>query len=196
MERCFEMAIVGIDTDIVGKAKAKRGRPKKNRDAPLCEKCHKAMTHIGGSLYECKDCNTTVCVSGVGSVPTIPPEENWCPAPPDPKGCKDPGILSLRLKRPLGLEHICIGADQVRTIMSDATIACPKHYIEGRKYEPIDVAEDWGLDKDAYLFNAFKYIARAGRKGSEEEDLLKAVYYLQRRVATIQKAKRGVESRI
>ena len=40
----------------------------------------------------------------------------------------------------------------------------PSHYVEGRKYEPRRVAEDWGLVNDAYLFTAFKYIARAGRK--------------------------------
>lgn len=40
----------------------------------------------------------------------------------------------------------------------------PRHYTEGRQYEPRRVAEDWGLVEDAYLFTAFKYIARAGRK--------------------------------
>lgn len=43
-------------------------------------------------------------------------------------------------------------------------VSNPKHYTEGRKYEPRKVAEDWGLVDDAYLFTAFKYIARAGRK--------------------------------
>lgn len=61
-------------------------------------------------------------------------------------------------------------------------VSNPRHYTEGRKYEPIDVAEDWGLDKDAYLFNALKYISRAGRKGDATEDLKKARYYLDRRI--------------
>ena len=52
----------------------------------------------------------------------------------------------------------------------------PAHYAEGRKYEPIDVINDWGLDFD--LGNVVKYISRAGRKGSMIEDLEKAAVYL------------------
>lgn len=66
--------------------------------------------------------------------------------------------------------------------MENDNVNHPSHYCEGRKYEPVDVAEDWGLDKDAYLFNAFKYIARAGRKGPMLQDLEKAVWYLNRRI--------------
>ena len=62
----------------------------------------------------------------------------------------------------------------------------PKHYVDGRKYEPIDVAEDWNLDKDAYLFNAFKYIARAGRKDDALEDLKKSRFYLDRRIRRLE----------
>ena len=61
----------------------------------------------------------------------------------------------------------------------------PDHYGgESNKYETIKVAEAWGMDKDAYLFNALKYISRAGNKpGSDEvEDLEKAVWYLERRI--------------
>ena len=52
---------------------------------------------------------------------------------------------------------------------------------------PVDVAEDWGLDKDAYLFNVFTYICRAGRKGDTLEDLKKARFYLDRRIMTLEK---------
>ena len=38
----------------------------------------------------------------------------------------------------------------------------PSHYAEGRKYEPIDVIEDWELGFN--LGNTVKYISRAGRK--------------------------------
>lgn len=64
----------------------------------------------------------------------------------------------------------------------------PKHYNTG-KYEVIDVADDWGLDKDAYLFNAFKYIARAGKKdpSKELEDLKKAQWYLNRKISNLEK---------
>ena len=59
--------------------------------------------------------------------------------------------------------------------MSD-NVKHPKHYSGGREYEPWDVIADWGLDFD--LGNVVKYISRAGRKGSEAEDLLKAEQYL------------------
>jgi len=55
----------------------------------------------------------------------------------------------------------------------------PSHYCEGRKYEPMDVIADWDLD--FFLGSALKYIARAGRKPgcSKEQDLEKAIEYLQ-----------------
>lgn len=59
----------------------------------------------------------------------------------------------------------------------------PQHYGGDTTYEVIKVAEAWGLDKDAYLFNVLKYIARAGKKGSKQEDLEKADFYLDRRIA-------------
>lgn len=63
----------------------------------------------------------------------------------------------------------------------------PAHYIAGRKYEPVDVAEDWGLDKDAYLFNVFTYIARAGRKDDILQELKKARWYLDRRIKCLER---------
>lgn len=61
----------------------------------------------------------------------------------------------------------------------------PPHYTQG-KYEVIDVLEDWKLDKDAYLFNVVKYIARAPYKGELLEDLKKARYYLDRRIKMLE----------
>ena len=61
----------------------------------------------------------------------------------------------------------------------------PQHYVEGRCIEPIDVIEDWGLDRDHYLANVLKYISRYGRKDSGEDPKLclkKAMFYLQRRI--------------
>jgi len=51
-------------------------------------------------------------------------------------------------------------------------------------YEVIKVAEAWGLDQDAYLFNLLKYIARAGKKNpaTRAEDLRKGRFYLDRRI--------------
>ncbi len=62
----------------------------------------------------------------------------------------------------------------------------PAHYGNGAGdlYEAIKVIEAWGLG--FHLGNAVKYIARAGKKGDEIEDLRKAVWYLQRHIAQLQ----------
>lgn len=65
-------------------------------------------------------------------------------------------------------------------------VARPSHYTEGRKYEPLDVIEDWGLG--FHLGNALKYISRAGRKSNEIEDIEKAVFYLERHIKIISTA--------
>ena len=53
----------------------------------------------------------------------------------------------------------------------------PKHYNMG-KYEVIDVIEDFGLNFN--LGNVIKYIARAEHKGNRQQDLEKALFYLER----------------
>lgn len=58
----------------------------------------------------------------------------------------------------------------------------PAHYGGDTTYETWKVAEAWGLDEDAYLFNVLKYISRAGKKGAKQEDLEKAEAYLKRRI--------------
>lgn len=73
--------------------------------------------------------------------------------------------------------------------VTDDAVNRPSHYCEGRKYEPADVAEDWGLDKDAYLFNVFTYIARAGRKDDIVQDLEKARWYLDRRIKCLKESR-------
>lgn len=57
-------------------------------------------------------------------------------------------------------------------------INSPEHYAKGRKFEPIDVIEDWELG--FHLGNVLKYISRVGRKGDTEENIKKAIYYLNR----------------
>jgi hypothetical protein len=54
----------------------------------------------------------------------------------------------------------------------------PAHYGGDTPYEAIKVIEAWGLG--FHLGNAVKYISRAGKKGSEIEDLKKARWYLDR----------------
>lgn len=66
----------------------------------------------------------------------------------------------------------------------------PNHYGgEQNPYEVIKVCEAWDLDKDAYLFNVVKYVARAGKKNlsKELEDLEKAAFYLNRKIANLKK---------
>jgi hypothetical protein len=66
----------------------------------------------------------------------------------------------------------------------------PEHYGgDGNPYEVFNVLEAWKLDKDFYLGNVIKYIARAGKKDAskEVEDLEKALVYLQRRISELKK---------
>jgi len=56
----------------------------------------------------------------------------------------------------------------------------PHHYCHGRKYEPIEVIDDWNLGFN--LGNAVKYLSRAGRKENALEDLKKAAWYIDREI--------------
>lgn len=61
----------------------------------------------------------------------------------------------------------------------------PSHYRGDRKFEPIEVIEDWGLNYR--LGNAVKYISRNGRKPGEDriEGLRKSIWYLEREIAAL-----------
>lgn len=61
----------------------------------------------------------------------------------------------------------------------------PDHYKGDRKYEPIAVIEDWGLNYR--LGNAVKYLSRNGRKPGEDprEGLRKAIWYIEREIAAL-----------
>ena len=64
----------------------------------------------------------------------------------------------------------------------------PNHYGGSENpYEAIKVIEAWNLD--FLLGNSIKYISRAGKKNpeKEKEDLLKAIWYLNRRIENIEK---------
>ena len=64
----------------------------------------------------------------------------------------------------------------------------PEHYGgQDNPYEVVKVCEAWGLDKDAYIFNVVKYVARAGKKDNELQDLRKALDYLQREIEHYEK---------
>ena len=71
--------------------------------------------------------------------------------------------------------------------MSD--VERPDHYVRGRKFEPLDVIEDWGLHKNHHLACVIKYMARYGRKDQDNPltDLKKAMFYLQREICRREK---------
>jgi len=74
--------------------------------------------------------------------------------------------------------------------MSKEMVNHPNHYGGAENnYEVIKVCEAWDLDKDAYLFNVVKYVARAGKKdpAKELEDLKKAAFYLDRKIKNLEK---------
>lgn len=65
----------------------------------------------------------------------------------------------------------------------------PKHYASKSGKDIIDWCEDFGLMGNAYVFNIFKYLARAGRKAgnSELQDALKAKVYIERYIDAIKR---------
>jgi hypothetical protein len=54
------------------------------------------------------------------------------------------------------------------------------HYASGKDYDIIDVIRDYDLN--FCRGNIIKYVARAGKKKDELQDLLKAQDYLQREI--------------
>ena len=72
--------------------------------------------------------------------------------------------------------------------MSDIINDAPHYGGVDNPYEVIKVAEAWGLDKDAYLFNVLKYIGRADKKGASLQDHKKARYYLDRKITNMENA--------
>ena len=89
------------------------------------------------------------------------------------------------VKIKLGDDPMCDAIRDCTMKYMDDKINHPKHYCEGRKYEPWDVIKDWSLDYD--LGCAVKYISRAGRKDESKklEDLEKAKAYLQHEIENI-----------
>jgi hypothetical protein len=63
----------------------------------------------------------------------------------------------------------------------------PEHYGGAdNPYEAIKIIE--ALKLGFHLGNAFKYIARAGKKGDELTDLRKAAWYLQRKIEQLERS--------
>lgn len=58
------------------------------------------------------------------------------------------------------------------------------HYQTGKDYDIIDVCKDYSLNFNRG--NVMKYVARAGKKDNELQDLRKALDYLQREISYLQ----------
>lgn len=90
----------------------------------------------------------------------------------------------------LSFKHYCalqipiVKENKIEESKKADSVNHPNHYGGDSTYEVIKVCEAWGLDKDAYLFNTIKYVARAGKKDKDKEieDLEKALWYLQRKI--------------
>lgn len=61
----------------------------------------------------------------------------------------------------------------------------PPHYQTESGLEAIDVIESF-FANDYHLGNAFKYLARAGKKSDAREDIEKAIWYLNRHLEYIE----------
>lgn len=62
----------------------------------------------------------------------------------------------------------------------------PSHYGGDVEHEVIKCLKAWGLESDALLWNAAKYISRSAKKGRQLEDLKKARFYLDRRISSLE----------
>ncbi len=65
----------------------------------------------------------------------------------------------------------------------------PSHY-QGKRFEVIDIIEDYELGFN--LGNAIKYILRAGHKDGYEQDLKKAIWYLEREISSDKNISKGL----
>lgn len=73
----------------------------------------------------------------------------------------------------------------------------PQHYGGDVVHETWKCLKDWGLESDAMLWTAVKYIARAGKKiptgytvrKAKLEDLRKARWYLNNRIESLKEKK-------
>lgn len=75
--------------------------------------------------------------------------------------------------------------------MNNDPVNHPSHYTSG-KIEVIDFIEDQQLD--FHLGNTVKYVARAGKKDPNKllEDLLKALWYLNRKISNVKAQQDGL----
>ncbi len=77
--------------------------------------------------------------------------------------------------------------------MSHDMVNHPSHYGGDTPHETVKCLHAWGLEADAMLWNAAKYISRAGKKNDLLEDLRKAAWYLQRRITSLEEQGKSPE---
>jgi hypothetical protein len=61
----------------------------------------------------------------------------------------------------------------------------PAHYGGDVTHETYKCLRAWGLESDALIWNAVKYLSRAGKKASKIEDLEKSIWYINSRIAQL-----------
>jgi hypothetical protein len=64
------------------------------------------------------------------------------------------------------------------------------HYENGQGYDIIDVCKDYALNFNRG--NILKYVARAGKKQNELQDLRKALDYLQREISYLEEQQKDL----
>ncbi len=101
-------------------------------------------------------------------VATITPEGSLCPECAEKKKGSTPG-------RP----------GKVDAPKTDDPVDHPAHYTQG-PIEVIDALESFFPGVDFHKASAMKYIARAGHKGDEVEDLRKAAWFLARAISRLE----------
>lgn len=101
------------------------------------------------------------------------------------------GIMMISAK-----EAELIAEKQEEPQVTNDPVNHPNHYTDG-KYECIDYMESQGYTRDGYLFNAVKYISRAGKKdpGKYEEDIQKAIWYLKRKIEKAGTIYKGIQTK-
>ena len=67
----------------------------------------------------------------------------------------------------------------IKEIQEREMVNHPDHY-QGNRFEVIDIIEDYELGFN--LGNAIKYILRSDKKGNKNQDLQKALWYIQREI--------------
>ena len=75
------------------------------------------------------------------------------------------------------------------------TVNHPQHYGGDVPHEVWKCLNAWGLETDALIWNAIKYLSRAGKKGDRLEDLKKAAWYLNKRIELLEAKCKSSKSR-